>query len=493
MATQAEILEATAKCLIPNYGPRLRAIVRGEGARIWDADGREYIDFFAGFGGAGVGGHCHPAIVAAVQAQIGALHCHGNFFTSEPQVELARRITDHSFSGKIFYCHSGGEANEAALKLVRLAAGEGRYKIISFHNCFHGRTMGALSLTPEKFQEGFGPMLPGKVKVPYNDLDAVRAAVDDETAGIFVEPIQSEGGVNMPSRQFMQGLRKLCDESGLLLVCDEVWTSPARTGRWFGYQHYGIELDVMTLAKAVGGGLPVGVCLAADKFADVLGPGKHGCTMGGMPVCAAAGAAAMKLIEDEGLVERADQMGRRITHVIRDADIGCVKEVRGAGMLIGIDIDRPARETFLAALDAGLFICYAGERTLRLAPGDATLGRARLCTPLNAYQSAQIIYLVESVADGLGLPLPGQARITHTYPDHLAGGSAVQTLEVRRHPVEGVKVSGEAVNFTGCDLLASEELRALLGFPLALSEFNDPPRFDHGWVTIEFLIAPANP
>jgi len=379
MGKQAEILAQTAEYLVPNYGERLRAMVRGEGSRIWDADGREYLDFFAGFGGAGVAGHCHPAIVAAVKEAAETLMCHGNFFTSEPQVELARRITEHAFGGKVFYGHSGGEANEAALKLVRLAAGEGKYKIISFHGCFHGRTMGALSLTPGKYQEGFEPMLPGNVQVDYGDVDAVRAAVDDETAGVFVEPIQGEGGVNIPTVEFMQQLRSLCDEKRLLLVSDEVWTSPARTGQWFAYQHYGIEPDVMTLAKAVGGGAPVGVCVAAPKWADVLGPGKHGCTMGGNPLCAAAGNAAMKLIEDEDLVARAVAKGEQITRAIHDAKIGCVKGVRGKGLMIGIEIDRPAREMFLAALDAGMFICYAQTDVLRLAPpltiGDDVIAR----------------------------------------------------------------------------------------------------------------------
>jgi predicted acetylornithine/succinylornithine family transaminase len=368
MPTQAEILDATSKYIVPNYGPRLRAMVRGRGSRIWDADGKEYVDFFAGFGGAGIAGHCHPAIVEAVRKQAETLMCHGNFFTNQPQVDLARRIAEHSFPGKVFYCHSGTEANEAALKLVRLAAGEGRYKIISFHHCFHGRTMGALSLTPERFQEGFGPMLPGNVKVDYDDLAAVEAAIDDETAGIFFEPIQAEGGVNVPTAQFIRGLRRLCDENGLLLACDEVWTGPARTGRWFAYQHFDIVPDVMTLAKAVGGGMPVGVCLAAAKWADVLGPGKHGCTMGGMPVCTAAGAAAMKLIEDENLVDRAARKGAEIVQALRDADIPCVREVRGKGMLIGIQVDRDARELFRAALDAGIFICPAGEHVVRLAP-----------------------------------------------------------------------------------------------------------------------------
>ncbi len=305
MTTQAELIDATIEHLIPNYGPPLLAMARANGSRIWDVDGKEYIDFFAGFGAGGVSGHCHPAIVSAVKAQADVLLSHGNFFTNAPQVELAGAITERAFGGKVFYCHSGGEANEAALKLVRLAAGEGRYKIISFHNCFHGRTMGGLSLTPKAKQEGFEPMLEGNVKVDYGDLEALAAAIDDATAGVFVEPIQGEGGVNIPTREFMQGLRELCDRNNILLVCDEVWTAPARTGRWFAYQHYDIEPDVMTLAKALGGGLPLGACVAAPKWADVLGPGKHGCTMGGNPLCAAAGAATMKLIEQEGLVARA--------------------------------------------------------------------------------------------------------------------------------------------------------------------------------------------
>ena len=304
MTSNAELADLTSRYLIENYGRLPVAMVRGRGARIWDADGREYIDFFAGFGGGGVAGHCHPKVVEAIKAQAETLLSHGNLFTSAPQVALARAITEHAFGGKVFFCHSGAEAAEAALKLARLAAGEGRYKVISFHHCFHGRTMGALSLTPQRFQEGFEPMLPGNVKVDYGDLEAVRSVADDETAAIFVEPIQGEGGVNVPTVEFMQGLRALCDEKGLLLVCDEVWTAPARTGRWFGYQHFDIAPDVMTLAKALGGGVPVGACVAAPKYADVLGPGKHGCTMGGNPLCAAAGVACKKPARNEKRVKR---------------------------------------------------------------------------------------------------------------------------------------------------------------------------------------------
>ncbi|MBT3278430.1 MAG: aminotransferase class III-fold pyridoxal phosphate-dependent enzyme, partial [Phycisphaerales bacterium] len=296
--TNDQLVAASQAVLIENYGRLPLAMTRGDGVKLYDADGREYLDFFPGFGAGGVAGHCHPAITAAIVDQAQTLVSHGNLFTNAPQVDLAERITKHAFGGKVFYCHSGAEANEAALKLMRLAAGEGRYKIISFHSCFHGRTMGSLSLTPESFQKGFEPMLPGNVMVPYGDIEAVKAAIDDETAGVIIEPIQAEGGMNVPTVEFMQELRKLCTDKDLLLCCDEVWTGPARTGKYFAYQHFGIEPDVMTLAKAIGGGMPVGVCVASPKYADVLVPGTHGCTLGGNPVCAAAGAAAVKLIED---------------------------------------------------------------------------------------------------------------------------------------------------------------------------------------------------
>jgi len=371
MAGNAELAERTSKVLIENYGRLPVAMVRGRGARIWDADGKEYIDFFAGFGAAGVAGHCHPAVVEAIAAQAATLLCHGNLLTSEPQIELAERITDHGFGGKVFFCHSGAEANEAALKLVRLAAGEGRYKIVSFNQCFHGRTMGGLSLTPESFQKGFEPMLPGSVKVDLGDLDAVAAAVDVETAGVFVEPIQGEGGVNVPTVQFMQGLRALCDERGIVLVADEVWTAPARTGKWYAHQHFGITPDVMTLGKATGGGVPVAACVAAPKYAEVLAPGTHGCTMGGQPLCAAAGAATFRLIETEGLVERAAAKGQQVMQSIRQAGIACVQAVRGKGMMIGMQIDEDhtsAKDVMTACMDRGLLVCVAKGNILRLAP-----------------------------------------------------------------------------------------------------------------------------
>jgi predicted acetylornithine/succinylornithine family transaminase len=370
MTDQQRLVEASKQVMIENYGRLPVAMVRGQVERIWDADGREYLDFFAGFGGGGIAGHCHPAIVEAISHQARTLMAHGNLFTSQPQIDLARRITEHGFGGKVFFCHSGAEADEAALKLVRKAAGPGRYKIISFDGCFHGRTMGGLSLSPESFQKGFEPMLAGNVKVPYNDLDAVADAIDDETAGVFVEPIQGEGGINVPDVEFMQALRKLCDDKDLLLVVDEVWTAPARTGTWYAYQHFDIEPDAMCLAKALGGGAPVAAMVAAPKYADVLTPGTHGCTMGGNPLCAAAGNAAMKLIEDDGLVDRAAERGGAIVETIRSAGIACVKDVRGAGLMIGMQLDdaRSARDVMMGCMNNGLLVCIAKNNVLRIAP-----------------------------------------------------------------------------------------------------------------------------
>jgi predicted acetylornithine/succinylornithine family transaminase len=381
MATQAEIVAATKQYLIPNYGRLPVAVVRGEGSRFWDADGKGYLDFFSGFGLGGIGGHCHPKITAAVVAQAQTVTAVGNYFTNEPQVQLARAIVEHAFGGKVFFCHSGAEANEAALKLAR-AAGKGRYKIISFENCFHGRTMGSLSLTPEKFQKGFEPMLPGNAKAELNNLASVKAAANDETAAVIIEPIQGEGGMNMPTKRFMRGLRRLCDEKGMLLIVDEVWTAPARTGKWFAYQLYDIVPDVMTLGKAIGGGLPLGACVAGPKVADVLQPGMHGCTGGGNPLCTAAGAAAMKLIEDENLTARAVEKGEQIMQAIRSAELSCVKSVRGAGLMIGIELNKPGKEVFQNCLSRGLYINCTQETVLRLAPA-LTVGDSEIAESLD--------------------------------------------------------------------------------------------------------------
>ena len=370
MSKQSDLVEASKQVILENYGRIPFAMAKGQGARLWDEDDNQYIDFFAGFGSAGICGHCHPAVVDAVKEQASTLMCHGNLVTSRPQVELAQRIISHSFPGKVFFCHSGAEANEAAIKLCRKAAGDGRYKIISFHNCFHGRTMGSLSITPESFQEGFGPMLPGNSKADFGDIQSVKALIDDQTAAVFIEPVQAEGGMNIPDLQFMKDLRELCDLNDLLLVCDEVWTAPARTGRWFAHQHFDIVPDVMTLAKAIGGGATVGACVIADKYADVLGPGSHGCTMGGNPLCTAAGNAALKLIEDDGLVERAERIGNELMQQLSSLGISSICEVRGKGLMIGIVFDETidVRTIMSACMERGLLVCVAKNNVIRIAP-----------------------------------------------------------------------------------------------------------------------------
>ena len=366
--TNDEILQKTQRYLMSNYGRVPLAAVKARGATLWDADGKEYVDLFAGFG-AGALGHCHPAVVEAVTRQAADMMCVGNLFTWPSQVQLAEAITRCGFAGKAFFCHSGAEANEAALKLARRAAGDGRYKIISFTDCFHGRTMGSLSLTSQsKFHEGFEPILPGCVYVPFGDLAAVAEAVDDQTAGIIVEPIQGEGGVNVCSNEFMVGLRELCDRHRLSLICDEVWSAPARTGKWFAYQHYGITPDIMTLGKACGGGVPLAACVARTGLDDVLCPGTHGSTLGGNPVCAAAGAAVFETIERENLLQAATDKGAAIESAIADAGSPRVKNIRGKGLMIGVELNGQAKDVFNSCLDRGVLINVTAGSVVRLAP-----------------------------------------------------------------------------------------------------------------------------
>lgn len=382
--SSVSIVERGQQFLIENYGRLPLAVTRGEGSICWDEQGRRYIDLFVGFGAGGIVGHCDPRVSEALARQATTLLSHGNLFFSEPQVQLAELLVRHSFgdgsAARVFFCHSGAEANEAALKLARLAANGGareenpapgyRYKTVSFFNCFHGRTMGGLSLTPRSFQLGFDPMLPGNSQVPLGDLAAVEEAIDAETAAIFIEPIQGEGGMNLPAVEFMRGLRDLCDKHRLLLVCDEVWTAPARTGQWFAYQHYGIEPDIVTLAKAVGGGVPLGAMIARGDSARFLVPGTHGCTMGGNPLCAAAAVAALEAVENDNLCERAHQKGEAVMAELRAAKIGCVKDVRGKGLMIGIELAEDAAPAAVvkACLAAGLLIGSAKNQVLRLAP-----------------------------------------------------------------------------------------------------------------------------
>ena len=360
--------------VIPNYTRYPVSLVRGVNSEIWDAEGKRYIDFFPGWG-CGLFGHCPKPIVEAVQKQVAELIHVPNTWYTELQGTWAKLLSERSFGGKAFFCNSGAEANEAAIKLVRLhssaASSAGRYKIITFQGSFHGRTMGALSATAQpKYHEGLNPMLAGFTYLPYGDLSAVENAVDQETAAIMIEPIQGEGGVRMPPEGFLEGLRKICDERNLLLVFDEVQTGCGRTGQWFGYQHFGVEPDIMTLAKTVSGSLPGGAMLAKAELAPSLRPGMHAATYGGNPISAAAGIATIRMIESEKLLERtrkiADLFFTTLGQLATESNL--IQEVRGVGMMIGIELAIEGTPFVKSCMERGLLINCTQGNVLRLLP-----------------------------------------------------------------------------------------------------------------------------
>ena len=347
---------------------------RGEGCRVWDVAGKEYLDFVAGIAVCALG-HCHPAVVRAVQTQAAKLLHVSNLYHIEPQIRLAELLCEHSFADRVFFCNSGAEANEAAIKLARKYAkeqGNGeRIEIITMEGGFHGRTVAALTATAQaKYQKGFEPLLPGFHYVPFDDLGAAERAVGTQTAAILVEPIQGEGGICVPSEGYLQGLRKLCDAAGALLVFDEVQTGIGRTGRLFAYEHWGVEPDIMVLAKALGGGLPIGAMLAKEEIAASFTPGTHAATFGGNPLVTAAALATLTTILEENLAQRAAQMGGRLMHQLRSiqGDRRGVKAIRGEGLLVGMELDREVRPVLARCLDAGLLLSSAGEKVIRFAP-----------------------------------------------------------------------------------------------------------------------------
>lgn len=368
--TNQQLIARHQAALIANYGRLPVALVRGQGSHLFDADGNKYIDLFAGFGGT-ILGHCHPALVAAITAQANSLWAVGNQFYSEPAIRLAEHLRAAAFPGLAFFCHSGAESNEAAIKLARLAAGPNRTKIISFQHGFHGRTMGALSATHGHYQDGFGPLVPNFACVPYNDLPALQAAADPTTAGILIEPIQGEGGMNMPDPAYLPAVRQLCTDRNITLIFDEVWTGVARTGRYFGHQHFNTTPDIMTMGKALGGGLPVGGILAQPHLAKLLVPGTHGCTLGGNPICAAVAAAVFETIQKDSLVEHAAAMGKLATGIIANFKNSAskIKAVRGKGLFIGLELTIPdGTPVVQAALSKGLIINATHKNVLRLCP-----------------------------------------------------------------------------------------------------------------------------
>jgi acetylornithine/N-succinyldiaminopimelate aminotransferase len=370
------IVDHGRSVLIGNYARLPVAMVRGHGSRLWDADGREYLDLFAGFGAA-ILGHCHPALVAAAKAQAEQLWHVGNQFYTTPQIAFADALSRTAFPGRAFFCHSGLEANEAAVKLARLRGGPKRWKTVSLHRSFHGRSMAMIAATGNpSVKAGFEPLTPGFAQVEPGDLDAIAAAVDDETAAILVEPIQGEGGMHPLSTEYASGLRQLCDERGVTLIFDEVWTGGGRTGRMFGHQHFVgadgkvIEPDIMTLGKAIGGGLPVGAMWARPAVADLLTPGKHGCTLGGNPICMAVAAAVFDTIERERLTDHAAALGEHAVARLRnDRRITAkVAGVRGRGLMLGIELKDPPDRLVERGLALGVNVNLTAKTVIRLAP-----------------------------------------------------------------------------------------------------------------------------
>jgi predicted acetylornithine/succinylornithine family transaminase len=367
------LLEWSAKYHTPNYGSRAPiCIVRGEGALLWDSDGREYLDFGAGIAVANLG-HCHPRVTGAIREAAATLLHASNLYHTAPQIHLAKMLCERSFADRVFFCNSGAEANEAAIKLARKYGRErgasDRYEIIATHNSFHGRTLGALAATGQpRYQQGFEPMPPGFKHVAYNDLRAMERAIDSRTAAILVEPIQGEGGVHVPDDGYLPGLRKLCDESGALLILDEIQTGVARTGKLWAYEHTGVEPDVMTLAKALANGVPIGAMLVREEAASVLTAGTHGSTFGGTPFVASVALATLTAVLDEKIPERAARLGRYLMDALRAFPREIVREVRGQGLLIGIELAKASGPVVDACREKGVIVLSAGDKVVRLAP-----------------------------------------------------------------------------------------------------------------------------
>ncbi|MCI0546436.1 MAG: aspartate aminotransferase family protein [Candidatus Rokubacteria bacterium] len=351
------------------------ALVRGDGVRVWDADGREYLDFTGGIAVTALG-HSHPRVVGTLREQAATLLHVSNLFYIPSQIHLAKLLAEHSFADRVFFSNSGAEANETAIKLARKWAKEhgasDRGDIITMRGGFHGRTLATVTATAqEKYHHGFEPLPAGFKYVPYNDLRAVERAIDSRTAAVMVEPIQGEGGIHIPDDGYLPGLRKLCDEAGILLVLDEIQTGMGRTGRLWAYEHSGVSPDVMTVAKALANGVPIGATLATEDVASALTPGTHGSTFGGNPLATAVGLTTLQVVLEERLPERAARLGKRLVErlrALRERHPRHVGEVRGRGLLVGVDVVPPVGDVVAACRERGLLALTAGDNTLRLAP-----------------------------------------------------------------------------------------------------------------------------
>jgi acetylornithine/N-succinyldiaminopimelate aminotransferase len=367
-----QVISLAKKYLTANYTRYPVCLVRGENSWVWDAEGNRYLDFFPGWG-CGLLGHCPPRVVQAVQEQVASLIHVPNTWYTEPQALLGQALSERTdFEGISFFCNSGTEANEAAIKLARLnGKPKGRYKIVTLTGGFHGRTMGALTATAQpKYHAGVDPMLPGFLYAPFGDLAAIEKVIDGETCAVMLEPIQGEGGINLPPAGFLEGLRDLCDKQGLLLILDEVQTGMGRTGKWFAHQHWGVKPDIVTLAKALAGGVAMGGLIATPEVGEKLKPGTHAATFGGNPLAARAALATIETIDAENLLPRATQIGEKFRARFTALKEKCplVTEVRVKGAMIGVELAVEGAAVVQACLDKGLLINCTHQTVLRLLP-----------------------------------------------------------------------------------------------------------------------------
>jgi len=363
----AELFE---KYVVPNYKRFPVSLVRGEGSYVWDDQGRQYLDFFPGWG-CNLLGHCPPRVVEAIQEQAAQLIHVPNTWHTEVQGRWAQLLSERSFGGKAFFCNSGAEANEAAIKLARLHTPEERYKIITFQGGFHGRTYAAVTATAQpKYHEGIGPLLAGFLYAPFGDVAAVANLVDDETAAILVEPVQGEGGIRIPPAGFLKGLRDLCDEHDILLIFDEVQCGCGRTGQWFAYQQSGVTPDIMTLAKSLCGGVAGAAMLATAEVAASLRPGMHAATFGGNPLAARAGIATIETIEQDGLLERAGQLSQAFRNRLAPlvSELPIAEDLRICGLMIGLELNVDGTPVVERCLERGLLVNCTQQTVIRLLP-----------------------------------------------------------------------------------------------------------------------------
>ena len=370
MSKSTDIAALFNQYVMHTYAPTA-TLTSGIGCKVRDSDGKTYLDFTAGIAVHNVG-HCHHKVVKAIQDQAATLgHC-SNLFYNVNQALLAQRLSKLSLNGKCFFCNSGAEANEAMIKLARLYGHEkGKYEIITMQNSFHGRTLATIAATGQaKVQKGFDPLPIGFTYAEFNNLDSVKAAVNERTVAVMLETVQGEGGVVPVTEEFIVGVRKLCDEKGLLLLCDEIQTGMGRTGKWFGWQNFPVKPDAFTLAKALADGVPMGALVASPALSDLFKPGMHASTFGGNPLSSAAALAVMDVIEEEALVKRAEEAGNLFVEGLNVfvEKYKQVLEVRGLGLMVGLVVEGAAKEVVDACRDMGLLCCVAGEHVVRFLP-----------------------------------------------------------------------------------------------------------------------------